>query len=184
MSQPAVSRVLVRLRRTFNDPLFVPAGHGMQPTDRALELAQPLHQSIEALLKLTRPADAFDAGQFHGDFRVATSDYISFTLMPELMSRLQAIAPEARLHVLPLHPNKTLRAVKNGDIDLIIWNEATAPLNFYTQRLFRDRLKTIVRTGHPRIDGAITLTQFCAEKHLTVDNHYGAIQEAAEHTSR
>src|SRR5699024_9101643 len=95
-----------------------------------------------------------------------------------------SIAPEARLHVLPLHPNENLNAVKNGDIDLIIWNEATAPLNFYTQRLFCDRLKTIVRTDHPRIDGNITLAQFCAEKHLTVDNHYGAIQEAAEHTSR
>jgi len=180
MTQPAVSRVLVRLREAFQDPLFVPAGHGMEPTRRALDLAEPLRRSIEAFSQLMRPAECFEAKDFSGQFRIATSDYISFTLLPELLQELEKTAPDVGLQVLPLSPRENLRALRAGDIDLVIWNEATAPLNYYTQRLFTDELKTIVRQGHPRIDGSITLAQFCAEHHLTVDNRYGAIREAAE----
>src|SRR5699024_1714121 len=57
MTQSAVSHVLARLRQAFDDPLFVPTGHGVAPTDRAQELAVPLQYSIDALQALTRPAD-------------------------------------------------------------------------------------------------------------------------------
>lgn len=36
LSQPALSNALARLRRDFEDPLFVRAGKGMVPTPRAL----------------------------------------------------------------------------------------------------------------------------------------------------
>ncbi len=41
ITQPAMSGILNRLRESFNDPLFVRVQHGMQPTDRALQLGKP-----------------------------------------------------------------------------------------------------------------------------------------------
>lgn len=42
VGQPAVSNSLRRLRKRFNDPLFLRDGYGMRPTVRAVELAAAL----------------------------------------------------------------------------------------------------------------------------------------------
>ncbi|MBK9218709.1 MAG: LysR family transcriptional regulator [Uliginosibacterium sp.] len=46
-SQPAVSRMLGRLRDLFGDPLFVPQGRGLTPTPRALAMRGPLKLTLE-----------------------------------------------------------------------------------------------------------------------------------------
>lgn len=48
VTQPAMSAMLVRLRSTFADPLFVRAQRGVVPTRRALELALLLKQILGA----------------------------------------------------------------------------------------------------------------------------------------
>lgn len=42
VTQPAMSCMLSRLRDAFNDLLVVRSQHGIIPTERALELGQPL----------------------------------------------------------------------------------------------------------------------------------------------
>lgn len=44
ITQPAMSGILVRLRESFDDPLFVRVQRGVVPTNRALALAQPIKQ--------------------------------------------------------------------------------------------------------------------------------------------
>ena len=41
LTQPAMSGILMRLRESFDDPLFARTQRGIVPTQRALELAQP-----------------------------------------------------------------------------------------------------------------------------------------------
>src|SRR5437762_8893929 len=43
--QPALSKTLARLRRYFNDPLFVRVALHMEPTAKALELEKPVRTS-------------------------------------------------------------------------------------------------------------------------------------------
>lgn len=40
--QPAVSGSLARLRRRFDDPLFLRTGRGMRPTAKAMQIAEAL----------------------------------------------------------------------------------------------------------------------------------------------
>ena len=42
LGQPAISAALARLRALFDDPLFVRTGRSMEPTARALDIAQLL----------------------------------------------------------------------------------------------------------------------------------------------
>ena len=51
LSPSAVSHGLGRLRRLLNDPLFLRTPRGVEPTTRALELAQPI---ADALLRAIR----------------------------------------------------------------------------------------------------------------------------------
>ncbi len=180
MTQSAVSHTLSRLREMFRDPLFVLAGRGMMPTPRALELASPLQETLDAVVALMRPADAFDPARFDGIFRIATTDYIGFILLPVLVKRLSEVAPELELNIRPLRPQDDLALLRNGEIDLILWNEETAPPNFHVRQLFTDRLKAIVRVGHPDINGSLSLEQFRSGRHLRISSNHGAVKEAVD----
>ena len=60
VAQPALSKTLAKLRRYFADPLFVRAGHRMEPTAKALELAGAVHSLLvpgATVMALAVPAD-------------------------------------------------------------------------------------------------------------------------------
>ena len=177
ITQSAVSHTLKRLRNLLDDPLFVSSGRGIVPTPRALELAAPLELALQAVHALVQPADAFDPATHDGVFTVATTDYIGFILLSDLLKHLSLSAPDVALNILPLHPKDDLAALSNYEIDLILWNEETAPANFFVRHLFTDRLKAIVRKGHPAINGSLSLEQFRAAKHLRISSNYGAVKE-------
>ncbi|MCU1760784.1 LysR family transcriptional regulator [Pseudomonas sp. 14P_8.1_Bac3] len=53
VTQPAVSGSLIRLRRCFDDPLFVRNGRCMRPTKKACRIAElltPVMQQIEEVI--------------------------------------------------------------------------------------------------------------------------------------
>ncbi|MNF54135.1 HTH-type transcriptional regulator LeuO [compost metagenome] len=52
ITQPAVSNVLSKLRRQFDDPLFVRCGKGVIPTDRATKIANMLGPVMVVLQKV------------------------------------------------------------------------------------------------------------------------------------
>ena len=48
VSQPAMSKTLLRLRNVFEDQLFTRSGRGLVPTPRALELKRNCHSCSKA----------------------------------------------------------------------------------------------------------------------------------------
>ena len=59
-TQPAISKLLGRLREQFSDPLFVRDGQIMQSTSRMLDLSQRLHTLLAAADDLHAAAAVFD----------------------------------------------------------------------------------------------------------------------------
>lgn len=59
VGQPAVSGSLVRLRNCFDDQLFVRCGRGIQPTEKASQIAEAL---IPAMSALGSVIDGFGVG--------------------------------------------------------------------------------------------------------------------------
>ena len=54
ITQPAMSNALARLRRLFDDPLFVPMANGMRPTPFALEIAGTVNRGLHAFDRCRR----------------------------------------------------------------------------------------------------------------------------------
>ena len=52
VTQPALSKTLARLRRYFDDPLFVRVSHRMEPTPKALALARPVGDVLDQMRAL------------------------------------------------------------------------------------------------------------------------------------
>ena len=59
-TQPGISKVLRHLRAQFGDPLFVRNGHAMQPTAKALEIADQLRTLLGVADSLRASATVFD----------------------------------------------------------------------------------------------------------------------------
>ena len=62
-TQPAISKVLAKLRAHFGDPLFVRGSDGMRPTARAQEIAPRLRQGLTQLQEATNFLQGHEGGK-------------------------------------------------------------------------------------------------------------------------
>src|SRR5512139_1608124 len=76
ITQPAMSRTLSRLRTLFADELFTRSSHGMQPTPRAMELANGLDSIVGDIVQLLA-RNKFDPGAVTGEISLALSEHIA-----------------------------------------------------------------------------------------------------------
>jgi DNA-binding transcriptional LysR family regulator len=73
-TQPAISKMLQRLRGQFSDPLFVRNGNAMQPTAKALDVADRLRVLLAAADSLRSAATEFDPASSDRLFSLLLTD--------------------------------------------------------------------------------------------------------------
>lgn len=93
LGQPAVSAALSRLREVFKDELFVRTGRGMEPTARALALAQELGPALETIHGAIFGAAEFNPATAERVFRLGMPDAVEVALAPALLDRILCCAP-------------------------------------------------------------------------------------------
>ena len=76
LSPSAISHALARLRDLFGQPLFIRRAHGLEPTQRALDLAP----RIEALLALMGETLSADTGEQYAFYFIINHLIYSFNL--------------------------------------------------------------------------------------------------------
>src|SRR5947209_6259307 len=99
LTQSAISHALNRLRYVLQDELFVRSPDGMQPTERATEIAPRLRQGLLQLQLALAPSE-FIPARTERRFTVTCTEYAGAVLLPPLIARLRAEAPRASLNVL------------------------------------------------------------------------------------
>ncbi len=92
-TQPAVSKMLRRLRAQFSDPLFVRNGQAMQPTAKALDIADRLRGLLAAADGLRFAATEFDPASSDRLFSLLLTDVGMIRFLPPLIARVADIAP-------------------------------------------------------------------------------------------
>ena len=91
----------------------------MQPTARALELAEPLAEAL-ALVRSMVEQPSFDIRQTERLFRLSLSDYGAAILLPTLVRRMRQCAPLVDLTVVSYGRERALAALMDGEIDLAV----------------------------------------------------------------
>lgn len=167
LSQSTISMSLAKLRRYFNDPLFVRTSTGMEPTPHALEVLTLLSTAEGLIQSALEHHVAFNPTTSDRQFRVCSTDIAQLTLLPTLMKRLKDVAPSIQVTLLNMSDSIPQR-LESGDVDLAIGYIPPMGAGFYQQRLFRDRFVCAARAGHPGIKGDLTLEAFERATHLTV----------------
>ncbi len=167
MPQTSVSLALARLRRRFNDPLFVRTGSGMLPTPRAAMLVPQLRQALALLQLATQQQAEFDPASSSRTFRISMTDISHLEFLPAMMNKVAKAAPDVHIEVLRIKRD-TARLLETGDTDLAIGYMPELDAGFYQQKLFEDGFACVVRRAHPRIGDKLTQSRFRRESHVVL----------------
>ena len=167
-TQPGISKVLRHLRAQFADPLFVRNGHAMQPTAKALEIADQLRALLGAADGLRAAVTAFDPVQSDRTFSLLLTDVGMIRFLPPLIAHIAAIAPGINIRAMPLDSRQFELKLEAGEADLALGAFPKAARHLRRQRLFFDGYVTVARHGHPRIAALRSRTGFLAERHIVV----------------
>ena len=167
LSASAMSRTLARLRAATGDPLLVRAGRGMAPTPHAAELRGRVHDLAADAHAALRPALAgLDLAGLKRSFTIRSNEGFVEIFAAPLVAAVAAAAPSVRLRFAP-KPDKDVRALREGLIDLEIGVLGQSGPEVRLQALFRDDFVGAVREGHPLIaDGNITPERYAACGHV------------------
>lgn len=166
LTQSAVSHSLARLRRLFDDQLFVRAGGAMVPTPRAAALAIPIHEVIDKLQRDILPRTRFDAATAQRSFSIALSDLGEIVTMPVLLQHLALKAAGCRLHSIRLPNSEIEDALESGHIELAVGNVFEPRRNCFQQTLYTHDYRVIAWDRHPRLGQQLSLAQYRQERHL------------------
>ena len=167
ITQSAISKHLARLRVWFGDELFVRTARGMQPTAKALSLAERIDVILHELALLSAETP-FEPSRLRQNFVLATTDEIARRLLPRLWQRLQKAAPGLRLTLIPLDPDYAIRRLESGNVNLVIGVNWHAPEQLMQKHLFSDRFICLMSRHHPLAEAPLTMDAYAAASHLMV----------------
>ena len=165
LSQPAMSAALARLRGIFNDRLFERVAGSYRLTPVAESLAEPLQVALQAVQRTLDYNATFDPNTSKQHFRIAVSDHLLLVLCPQLIQRLQQLAPAVQLHTQPVtHEAGAQLAARKLDLSI---QPANLLRDTESQVLFEDRWVCAVWRGNPHVKGHITAEQLYTMPHAS-----------------
>ncbi|MGZ3181480.1 MAG: LysR substrate-binding domain-containing protein [Telluria sp.] len=170
LTQSAVSNALARLRKTFDDELFVRTGQGMQPTPMAEQLAEPIGVALAQVALALNQRSRFDPAVSVRRFTIAMTDVGEVYFMPELIERCASLAPHVQVSTVRAGSVDLKEALETGRVDLAIGAFDDLSEALYQRKLFRQGFVSMFRKGHPLGRGKVDLKRFSAARHLVVDS--------------
>jgi len=164
-SQPAMSRALERLRRTFGDELLVRPDGKFERTPRAECLLGELADLLPRLEGALR-GDRFEPATSRHAFRVACTEYAAAILLPELLALLAGRAPRVEVDVVPWSVGG-LESVEGGRVDLALVGVHDCH-SLECEELFADGFSCLVAKAHPVASKRLTLKTFLSYSHVEI----------------
>eukprot|EP01042_Synura_sphagnicola_P019602 gene19602-24821_t len=151
LSVSAMSRTLSRLRAVLGDPVLVPAGRAMVPTPHAEAIAEQVHALHDDVRAVLRPSPEIDIATLRRDFTIRANEAFVLRFAARLSAAVAAAAPGVRLRFAP-KPDKDIRPLRDGAVDLDIGVISGDGAELRAQTLYRDVFVGVVRASHPLLD--------------------------------
>jgi DNA-binding transcriptional LysR family regulator len=155
LAQPAMSQILGRYRRHFDDELLVRVGREYELTPLARDLLPHVQDALRLMRTALRVDEDFDPATSERLFTVTASDYVMSVLIEPLRRRVRASAPSVRLEFVDLADDLT-----NSPRALLRHDLLMGPLGYgfagEHRLLFHDRLVCLVSRDNPHLrDGRL-----------------------------
>ena len=149
ISQPALSRSILKLEEELGQPVFERKSRSVCLTD-AGTLLQGRALQILRLIEETK-AEITDDGQ-SGRVRIGAIPTIAPYFLPELLRSFSTEFPKASLIVQENTTDVLLKCCTQGEIDLAILALPVAAKYLETEELFEEELLVVLPPDHPLVD--------------------------------
>lgn len=170
ITQSAMSHTLHRLRQQLDDPLLIKTPNGMQPTERALALVDPIRSLLLEMERLLEPPQAFDPAFSQRRFTIAATDYMEFLLLPDLFRLIEQAAPGIDIQIKRTESAFPLTQLENGSLDVVLGFASILepPSQLCCEHLFVDLMACVVRENHPDIVNPPSLERYLSAAHMLI----------------
>ena len=182
MSQPSMSHVLGKMRKSFDDPMFIRVKNEMQPTPRALAIALPVKQVLELARSEIFQRHAFQPAVSAQIFTLCMTDVAETSYLPHIINAVRLQAPNTRLRTVSPIAEKLEEGLESGGVDLAIgYFPDLRNAGVFQQRLVRSSgFVCIAAQANPHIGPeGMTLASFARAPHVAVRTE-GRSQEVIE----
>ncbi|MDQ0393748.1 LysR family transcriptional regulator [Labrys monachus] len=180
-TQPAMSAALSRLRSLLRDELFVRGPNGLQPTPRALDLAEPISHALGEIQRTLEFTREFVPSTSTVSLTLGLSDHPTFLVLPRLVAILREKAPGIALSVRNFtNRDDAISMLDAGEADMTIGVPPTSTGRILNVRLFDERFVCILRKDHPAAKH-LDLKTFLSLSHLLVspeNERFGVVDAA------
>lgn len=179
MSQPTISNALRRLRESLDDPLFVRAGRGVEPTTRAVQMIGPVREALQMIKTGVAPDEHFDPATSSRHFRVVVLDAMEPIVMPHVIRRIQDYKT-VTIENLGILSTPMSDGLNDGSLDLVISGFILDSRDTQCEALAPVHLSMVARSDHPAIDGDFTLDHFRKLGHVALVSRVRALSRMDE----
>lgn len=166
MGQPAMSRILARLRDQFDDPLLVRGPRGMMLTPRAEALREPLRIWLQEGDALVRAQDE-DLSCMKRTFRLASTDYGLLSVVTPTLARIDGEAKGVELSVQPLS-DCSLKRLEDGQLDFVLTSLTPQGTGLASRRLFQETYLGLAHPDHPVHSATAGIEDLMQWPHISV----------------
>jgi DNA-binding transcriptional LysR family regulator len=134
----------------------------MQPTEKARAIAPLVSAALDKLRLAVNEAGVFDPAKSTLSFRLATTDYGEFIVLPELLRRVRTAALNVKIYSLPFDRPVFTQRLERSELDLGLTVIEPGPERMHVKPLFRERFVCIARKGHPAVRWKGAVDKFVA----------------------
>ncbi len=175
ITQPAVSNSLSRLRKMFDDPLFVRTAEGMVPTPVAQNIVGPVRQALGLIRSSVQESDNFDPMASEKRYRVSFSDLTQSIVFPYLLGRLSREAPGIAVDCYQVRRRDLNVELASGNLDLAVDIPLTPDPQINQAPLFSHPHVCVFREDHPLIKDTLTTDNYLEVGHIHISSRRGGL---------
>ncbi|WP_336220481.1 LysR family transcriptional regulator [Citrobacter amalonaticus] len=168
----AVSYAVAKLRKSFNDPLFIRTINGVTPTAVAINLYERFKPILDAIVDVSDGKNTIDDEIWNKRKVIIRTEPLSeFWVSHQLI--LSGIIPnECNVEFVQQRndPDFRVSKIRNLEVDIDIGMSLYADRTIRAQEIFKYEVCIIANKAHPRIGDSITLDEFRQEKFVRLNN--------------
>jgi DNA-binding transcriptional LysR family regulator len=168
LTQPALSRILARLRQSFEDDLLVRRGSRYELTPRGARLLREL-ENLLPRLNAALAGREFAPATSEQRFRVTGTDYAAAVIINRMVRSIRPIAPGIRIEIASWSP-ESYRLVETGNCDLVLGAGASLhlPGGLKMEVLYNEEFVCLISKEHPFRGDRFSLHSYLRQAHAAV----------------
>ncbi len=168
LSQPAISQTVARLRKHFGDLLFARTTRGMKPTQRALELSEPVEEILRLLRTQLETQVQFEPACAERTFTFIATDFGVTVFLPRLTQEIRKRSPGSKVRAIPAVPVAMKSQLEYGEADLAVGGFSELVAGFHQKALYVDSYVCIAGAQYPGRADALSKSEFRRASHVLV----------------